>query len=230
MYAKPNKVIGTAVLLGLAAGLLGGCANKTAQDYNPLILGQWRQIPPRPENRVEAVRLEHIVAFQPNAIRLDDAERDRLIRFARDGNLTVRDRIELQALTTLEGDYGPTTSARLDVLRGEFDQLGFPSNVARTPGPGARGGDDQIAVVVRRAAIIPPDCEAEREPWAGQRPDTQIGCAYVSSIGLMVADPNDLAKGRPITSPDGEVAASAIERYRKEKLTGKREFIKEGTD
>ena len=75
MYAKPNKVIGTVVLLGLAAALLGGCANKTAQDYNPMILGQWRQIPPRPENRVEAVRLEHIVAFQPNAIRLDEAER-----------------------------------------------------------------------------------------------------------------------------------------------------------
>jgi type IV pilus biogenesis protein CpaD/CtpE len=58
----------------------------------------------------------------------------------------------------------------------------------------------------------------------------QFGCAYVSSIGLMVADPNDLAKGRPIASPDGEVAASAIERYRREKLTEKREFLKEGTD
>ncbi len=230
MYAKPNKIIGTAVLLGLAAGLLGGCANKTAQDYNPLILGQWRQIPARPENRVEAVRLEHIVAFQPNAIRLDDAERERLIKFARDGNLTVRDRIDLQALTTLEGDYDPTTAARLDVLRGEFDQLGFPAEVVREPGLGATGGQDQIAVVVRRAAIIPPDCEIDREPWAGPRPDMQFGCANVSAIGLMVADPHDLAKGRPITAPDGEVAASAIERYRREKVTEKRQFIKEGTD
>ena len=46
----------------------------------------------------------------------------------------------------------------------------------------------------------------------------------------MVADPHDLAKGRQIQSPDGEVAASAIERYRREKLTEKREFIKEGTN
>ena len=131
MNAKRHKVIDTMVLLGLAAGLLGGCVNKTAQDYNPLIVGQWRQIPARPENRVESVRLEHIVAFQPNAIRLDDAERNRLVRFARDGNLHLRDRIELHALPTLEGDYDPTTAARLDVLRGEFDQLGLPSGVAR---------------------------------------------------------------------------------------------------
>ncbi len=230
MNTKQNKAISAAVLLGLAAGLLGGCANKTAQDYNPLILGQWRQIPPRPDNRVESVRLEHIVSFQPNAIRLDDVERNRLIGFAREGNLSLSDKVELHALPTLEGDYDPTTSARLDVLRGEFDQLGFASDIARVPGPGAKGGQDQIAVVVRRAAIIPPDCEIDREPWAGQRPDMQFGCAYVSSIGLMVADPHDLAKGRPITAPDGEVAASAIERYRREKLTEKRQFIKEGTD
>lgn len=230
MNAKRHKVIDTMVLLGLAAGLLGGCVNKTAQDYNPLILGQWRQIPDRPENRVESVRLEHIVAFQPNAIRLDDAERNRLVRFARDGNLNLRDRIELHALPTLEGDYDPTTAARLDVLRGEFDQLGLPSGVAGLSGPGANGGLDQIAVVVRRAAIIPPDCEIEREPWAGQRPDLQMGCSDITAIGLMVADPHDLAKGRQIEAPDGEVAASAIERYRREKLTEKREFIKEGTN
>ncbi len=229
MNANRNKVIGATVLLGLAAGILGGCANKTAQDYNPFILGQWRQVPARPENRVEAVRLEHIVAFQPNAIRLDEVERRRLVDFARDGNLTLRDNIELHALPTLEGDYDPTTAARLDVLRGEFDQLGFKSDIARAPGPGAKGGLDQIAVVVRRAAVIPPDCESEREPWAGQRPQVELGCAHVSAIGLMVADPHDLAKGRSITPPDGEVAASAIQRYRKEKLTEKREFIKEGT-
>jgi type IV pilus biogenesis protein CpaD/CtpE len=170
------------------------------------------------------------VAFQANAIRLDEAERQRLINFARDGDLSLRDQIELHALPTLEGDYDPTTAARLDVLRGEFDQLGFPSDVSRAPGPGAKGGQDQIAVVVRRAAIIPPDCDAVREPWAGQRPDMQFGCAFVSSIGVMVADPHDLAKGRPIDTPDGEVAASAIQRYRTEKLTGKREFLKEGTD
>ncbi len=230
MNAKLNKAARATVLLGLAIGVLGGCANKTAQDYNPLIVGQWRQMPPRPENRVEAVRLEHIVAFRPNAIRLDDAERDRLVRFARNGDLNLRDQIELHALPTFDGDYDPTTAARLDVLRGEFDQLGLPSDVAPSNGPGAKGGIDQIAVVVRRAAIIPPECQSEQEPWAGQRPDYEFGCADIAAIGLMVADPHDLARGRQINPPDGEVAASAIERYRIEKLTEKRQFIKEGTD
>jgi type IV pilus biogenesis protein CpaD/CtpE len=95
---------------------------------------------------------------------------------------------------------------------------------------GAKGGGDQIGVLVQRTALVPPDCSAPEEPWPGQRPHYEYGCAYNAAMGMMVADPHDLAKGRPMTHPDGEAAASAIQRYRVRKLDDKREFIKEGTD
>jgi pilus assembly protein CpaD len=230
MTVTRSKLIGTTVLLGLAAALLGGCAGKTAQDYNPFIVGQWRQVPTRPENHVEQIRLEHVVAFQSSAIRLDEAERDRLFDFMREGNLNTRDKIDLHAPRTEDGAYDSVTAARLDVLRSEFEQLGLAAHIAPTPGSGAKGGRDQVAVVVRRATVIPPDCDKDPEPWAGQRPEIEFGCADIAAIGLMVADPYDLAKGRPLASPDGEVAASAIQRYRMEKLTEERKFIIEGTD
>jgi len=229
MTVTRSNLIGTTVLLGLTAALLGGCAGKTAQDYNPLIVGQWRQLPTRPDNHVEQIRLEHIVAFQSSAIRLDQAERDRLFDFMREGNLNVTDKIDLHAPRTEDGAYDPVTAARLDLLRSEFEQLGLATQVAPTPGPGAKGGQDQVAVVVRRAAVIPPECDEGPEPWPGQRPEVEFGCADIAAIGLMVADPHDLAKGRPLTSPDGEVAASAIQRYRTKKLTEERKFIIEGT-
>ncbi|MDH3595144.1 MAG: CpaD family pilus assembly protein [Rhodospirillales bacterium] len=228
MTVTRKKLTGTTVLLGLAAALLGGCAGKTAQDFNPLIVGQWRQVPTRPDVRVESVQLEHIVAFQQNAIRLDNTERERMAQFIQDGRLNIRDRILLSAPRSEDGAYDSVTAARLDVLRGEFQKMGLVADVAQTSRAG--GGGDQVAIVVQRTALLPPDCSAPEEPWAGQRPHYEVGCAYNAALGMMVADPHDLAKGRPMASPDGEVAASAIQRYRKEKLTEKREFIKEGTD
>jgi pilus assembly protein CpaD len=227
MTVTRKKPTGTIVLLGLAAALLGGCAAETAQDVNPFITGQWRQSPHKPEVRVEKVQMEHFVAFQPNAIRLDGAEQERMVQFIRDGRLNIRDRIYLSAPRGADGTYDSATAARLDVLKGEFQQLGLIAEVAQVSG--AKGGGDQIAIVVQRAAVIPPDCSAPEEPWAGQRPHYEYGCAYNAAMGMMVADPHDLAKGRPMTHPDGEAAASAIQRYRVKKLNEKREFIKEGT-
>ncbi len=228
MTVTRKKLAGTTVLLGLAAALLGGCAAKTAQDYNPFIVGQWRQVPTRPDVRVESVQLEHIVAFQPSAIRLDNTERERMAQFIQEGRLNIRDRIFLSAPRGEDGSYDSVTAARIDVLRGEFQQLGLAVDVAQTSRAG--GGGNQVAIVVQRIALLPPDCSNPEEPFAGQRPDFRPGCAYNAALGMMVADPHDLAKGRPMTSPDGEVAASAIQRYRTQKLTEKRTFIKEGTD
>lgn len=222
-----KKLTGTTVVLGLAAALLGGCAGQTAQDFNPLITGQWRQIPSIPDVRVEKVQLEHIVAFQPNAIRLDNAERERMLEFVREGRLNLRDRIYLSAPRGEDGAYDSVTAARLDVLRGEFRQMGLTVNLAQVST--APGGGDQVAIVAQRTALLPPDCTAAEEPWAGQRPDYQVGCAYNAAMGMMVADPHDLGRGRPLASPDGEAAASAIQRYRTRKLTEKRKFIIEGT-
>lgn len=229
MTAIRSRLTGTTILLGLGVALLGGCAGKTAQDYNPFIVGQWRQIPARPENHVEPVRLEHVVAFESSAIRPDEAERDRLFEFMREGHLNVRDKIDLHAPRSQDGGYDSVTAARIEVLQGEFQQLGLVAHIARDPGPVALGDQNQVAVVVRRAAVIPPDCEPGPEPWAGQRPEAPVGCADRAAIGLMVADPLDLAKGRPIAPPDAEAAASAIERYRTQKLEEERKFTTEGT-
>ncbi len=222
-----KKLTGATVLLGLAGAVLGGCSN-VVQDFNPFIVAQWRQIPARPDNHVERVKLEHVAAFQPNAIRLDGSEQGRLINFMAHSRLNTTDQIFLQAPATAEGSFDQVTASRLEVLRGAIQQRGLFAQITQLPGGQARGDADQISVVVHRAVVVPPDCSVA-QPFPGLRPDYRVGCTINAALGLMVADAMDLATGRSIGPPDGAAAATAIERYRRDKIEKEREFIKEGT-
>ncbi len=222
-----KKLTGATALLGLAGAVLGGCGS-VVQDYNPFIVAQWRQISARPDNHVERVKLEHIAAFQPTAIRLDGPEQGRLINFMTHSRLNTTDQIFLQAPATAEGGFDQVTAARLDVLRTSFHQRGLIAQIAELQAGKALGDSDQISIAVYRAVVVPPDCFVA-QPFPGMRADYKVGCTTNASLGLMVADPMDLAVGRQLGPPDGEVAATAIERYRTRKAEEERVFIKEGT-
>lgn len=199
--------------LGFTAGLgLTGCLppDTTIQDYSPFGYGNWRQIPGRPDVHVELVKLSHFAGFQPQAVRLDDSQRGELLSFVEEGNLRQGDRVQIQ-VPMAKGPLDPITKARTDHLRGELTGLGLPITVVGTSS--LPSGSNQVAIVVDRAMAIPPDCETEA-PWIANRPDYRIGCAYNSALGLMVADPRDLVRGRGLGHGDAETTARGIEGYR----------------
>jgi len=200
------------VLLSLLAIGLAGCG-KTLQDYNPWTIGEWRQMRERPINHVEMVSLEHVVAFRPNAIRLDQAERGRLIQFFENSNVKSTDQIALHAPVAASGPDGQVARARLDFLQREFLTRGLPARVYRSHAGIPLSDTNQIAVVVHRAIAMPPDCSMP-DPIGAGRPRSTPGCAVNASLGLMVADPQDLARGRPTSPADGVAASKAIEGYR----------------
>jgi pilus assembly protein CpaD len=41
-----------------------------------------------------------------------------------------------------------------------------------------------------------------------------MGCSNEINLGLMVADPNDLVRGRPLAPADAERSALAVQKYR----------------
>ena len=69
-----------------------------------------------------------------------------------------------------------------------------------------------------RATAIEPDCPGYNEPVTSfdrfGRPNMAIGCANEINLGLMVADPNDLVRGRPLAPADAERSALAVQKYR----------------
>ena len=108
MTAKPRNLSRTALLLAAMAFVLPGCGAVDLQDYNPWTVGEWRQIPDRPINHVELVSMEHIVAFRPSAIRLDQGELGRLRYFVETSRAQSSDLIMI---------HTPRTAAGLDGTR-----------------------------------------------------------------------------------------------------------------
>lgn len=202
----------SSILLGFGL-FAAACSSTDLQDANPLTLGQWRQMPAHAENSVELVSMDHTVAFAANAVRPGEPERQRMFDFLDNNKITSTDEIEFGAAAGPDGTYDPVTTARLEALENEFLQMGLPASISRDPAVIARGSADQIAIVVYRAVAIPPDCTVP-QPGFAQRPDWKVGCAVKASLGHMVANPRDLARGRPLGPADAEAVSRPIEAYR----------------
>jgi pilus assembly protein CpaD len=83
------------------------------------------------------------------------------------------------------------------------------------------GGEDSVAVVVKRLAAMPPACPDWRQ--IGQydpdnMPMKNLGCANATNLYLMVADPRDLVSGRMLGPADGYEATRSVDTYRSGKL------------
>lgn len=78
-------------------------------------------------------------------------------------------------------------------------------------------------VVVTRTKVTPPDCPDWRRksnPELSASAMSNFGCATVSNLSLMIADPNDLLEGQTYPGADGHTTSKAINVYRERKPTG----------
>ena len=78
-------------------------------------------------------------------------------------------------------------------------------------------------VVVTRTKVSVPDCPDWRRksnPEFEASAMSNYGCATVSNIAAMVADPNDLIGGQGYTGADGHPTSTAIAVFRDRKPTG----------
>lgn len=78
-------------------------------------------------------------------------------------------------------------------------------------------------VVVTRTKVTPPDCpdwERKSNPELAASTMSNYGCATVSNLSLMVADPNDLLAGQTYPGADGHTTSKAINVFRERKPTG----------
>lgn len=78
-------------------------------------------------------------------------------------------------------------------------------------------------VVVTRMKVTPPDCPDWRRksnPELAASTMSNYGCATVSNLSLMMADPNDLIEGQTYPGADGHTTSKAINVYRERKPTG----------
>ncbi|WP_316976781.1 CpaD family pilus assembly lipoprotein [Shumkonia mesophila] len=192
----------TALGVASALALTGGCEATFYED--------WSAIPAAKEAKVAPVRYAHAIRFAPESARLEGLERDRLDEFLARVQAGPADTV----LVTGAGG-GPLAGRRLETVSAYLVHLAMRP---RTAGEGAQAaGPDAVSVAVERYTVTLPACpdwsDRPGRSW-NNTVSRNWGCATATNLGLMVAEPGDLATGRDPGPTDGAFATLAIQRYR----------------
>jgi pilus assembly protein CpaD len=207
MHRVHHHFFGLAVLV-----LLAGCANPPGViDY-----AEWRQMDPPPRLEVRDAPVVHAVNFEPGSTSLSAAEAGAVAGFLSAEKVEPGESVMLEAPSAGAADTD-RVARRLATLRGELEKQGISVAMAPPAAPGTLG-PDQIRVITSRPTAINPDCPGYNEPVSSYdrfgRPNMNMGCSNEINLGLMIADPNDLVRGRPLGPPDADRSTLAIQTYR----------------
>jgi len=194
----------TALALGFIV-LLAGCdtGQSLAPDYT------------ENTNQVRTVSLQHAVAFAGKSQRMSKAARRDLAGFLHRNKVQHGDMVVVSAPAA--AGKPPATLARRRLAQvGRF--MSFRGLKVRYASHRSAGiGASIVQVSVERSVVIAPDCPDWDTAVAGAaldgRPD-RFGCMNAAALAAMVADPNDLKRGRRFESGDATYQTRWLRNYR----------------
>lgn len=116
------------------------------------------------------------------------------------------------------------TGSLAGLVRSHLISRGIPPrNIVVVPSPGGyRAGIPSVQVEVAQYLVRVPECGDWSKPPAlldDTHTHSNFGCAMTRNLDLMVADPADLMVGQNSEIVDGQPQASAMDRYRTDKIT-----------
>jgi pilus assembly protein CpaD len=176
----------TALALGFTV-LLAGCdtGQSLAPDYA------------ENTNQIRSVSLNHAVVFAGKSQRMSKAARSDLATFLHRSKVQHGDRVVVSAPAAAGKKPGKLARQRLAQV-GRFMRFrGLKVQYASHRAAGV--GASIVRVSVRRSVVIAPNCPDWDTAVAGAaldgRPD-RFGCMNAAALAAMIADPNDLKRGR----------------------------------
>jgi pilus biogenesis lipoprotein CpaD len=217
--AKLLAVFGTVTLLGACH------VNPDTQSAGEVFRSHtvdsanWQQIPARVVSQVEPITFVHTANFDPGETTLNETEFDLLLAFLQNSGVHQGARIEIDGPRGGGEYFDPVTAARVADIEARLTAIGLRSEIPVRPVTSLLRPDDAIAVSVTRAVVIMPDCTAP-QPDPAMRPEYNYNCSNTAALGMMVANPLDLERGRNEGAADGERSAKVIELYRLRQPTG----------
>jgi len=209
-----------------AVALLGAC-HVDPNSQNPVSLftshtvdsANWQQIPARIVNQVEPITFIHTANFDPGETALSEKESELLLAFLQSSGVHQGARIETDGPRGGGGYFDPVTAARVAEIEAGLSAIGLRSEIPSRPTTSLVRPNDAIAVIITRAVVIVPDCSAS-QPQPAMRPAYNFNCSNTAALGMMIAEPLDLKRGRNEGAADGETSARVIELYRLRQPSG----------
>jgi len=166
-------------------------------------------------NQIRSVALRHDVLFVGNSTKMTKAAREDLSTFVKRADLKPSDRIVISAPAMPGKPMTKVAQARVSQV-GRF--FTFRGTKVQLAGHAAQGmGARIIRVSIHRSVVVAPDCPDWDTAVAGAvlngRPD-RFGCMNAAALAAMVADPNDLKRGRRLEHGDGDYQTRWLRNYR----------------
>lgn len=220
---------GRLAALTVAALSLAACTTGTT-DMNAAT--GWLEAGSPKQLEVDRAQYRHVVYFPTDGDRVSGAEQDRLIAFLRAVQPDDTDSIRIEGhaderatdLYNLDLASRRMQSVKTFLNENGVDEMELHASSFGERAPAAAGKNEQawrqnrrVEIVLERYLVTPPACP----DWSRRSgvdyangPHTNFGCATATNLGLMVADPRDLVRGRTLAPADGVHQAEGIVRYR----------------
>lgn len=216
--------------IGLGISLLSGCTPEVAQ---------WSPAESPKENRVDRIVFAYTLPYSINMKKMDNLEKARLLEFLQD---TIPSPYAVKI--TLE-EYGGHSDKRIKDIERELLRFGVPlDSIDRNYDnvdihytginkhkyhkkchfidhykPHASGS--VVVIVVERFVVITPSCANFLTQIGDASQDyasSNFGCSTEANLGMMIANPRDLLRGRERNAYDGTVMAAGVNRYERDKI------------
>jgi pilus assembly protein CpaD len=176
---------------------------------------QWSSAEAPRELRVDYLRLSHATGFTAGGVQFAKGEREGLDNFLAAAEVKPDDRVYLESAADDQ-----VTISRMNELTRDLTRKGY--SVSKLPAGHDAIAKNAVLVVVERYVVTPPDCPNWTQTPEGGHDNavsSNFGCASMTNLSLMVADPRDLVIGRTLGPAEAAQAGLAVQRYRDGKVT-----------
>lgn len=210
IFIAKNRLPNTHVLViaVILMTLVTACAPETAS---------WSPDRDAKKNDVRWVTFQHQVRFDDNAIEVTDEERSRLRLFLSRHDAGHGDLIRIgYDGTRIDVMDVRQASRRETAVAAELRRLELPAGLLPDV-PAEKTGNGSIRIELGRYIVVPPDCPdwtKRADGDSANRRSSNFGCANAVNLGLMVANPGDLVRGRAAGPADGAAGARRYKSYR----------------
>lgn len=203
----PPRSVALSLFTLLSVLALAGCRT-LGEEWN------WSDVPDSKEPRAELAQIQHDIGFDAGSAHLAGAEQEKLKSFLERNAVAPGDRVFVVSGSGPEN----LSERRRKTVVAYLSHLSLPPSDLAGDFGFEEAGNDSVSVVVRRYIVTLPGCpdftDAPGRTW-NNTASRNWGCANAINLGVMVADPGDLVRGRPGGfKRDGEFAVLAIQRYR----------------
>jgi pilus assembly protein CpaD len=180
--------------------------------------GKWRQIPATPENQVETIVFEQRVPFGAQTALLDSAGTAAIDRLLSEADAAPGSLVRLSVAGSQNGTavFDRMTLQRLESVRAALANRGYEGALADSAVARVAALDEhEVGLTIVKVMAVLPDCN-QPQPLEPDPPQFErgFGCSNAYNLGVMVADPADLERGRQLDPADAERASLSILRYR----------------